>query len=140
MMKVNAGILAGLGLIAASMAPALANPPAASTAPSGTNAAMQAGNSTADSSGSANSASRNAANQNDNAQAGMTAQNDSGNLPKQTVMALQQALKNAGQSVKPDGVWGPSTEAALKQYQQSSGLPATGQLDDATRAKLNLQS
>ena len=59
-------------------------------------------------------------------------------LTPKEVMALQQALQQQGENVKPDGVWGPTTQAALKHYQQQSGLPATGQLDQATRAKLNL--
>ena|SRR6266700_3051454 len=62
-----------------------------------------------------------------------TAQTDPSQLPKDQVMAVQQAL-----SVKSDGVWGPQTTAALKKYQQHSGLPATGQLDEATRQKLNV--
>jgi len=79
-------------------------------------------------------------------QAGMTSQSGnapatdmSGGMSSKDVMALQQALQGQGENVKPDGVWGPSTQAALKHFQQQSGLPATGQLDQATRAKLNLQ-
>jgi peptidoglycan hydrolase-like protein with peptidoglycan-binding domain len=62
-----------------------------------------------------------------------TAQTNPSKLSKDQVMAVQQAL-----SVKDDGVWGPETQAALRKYQQQSGLPATGQLDQQTRAKLNV--
>lgn len=60
-------------------------------------------------------------------------------MSQEEVKSLQQALKGQGENVKADGVWGPDTQAALKQYQQKNGLPATGQLDQATRSKLNLQ-
>jgi len=61
-------------------------------------------------------------------------QNGQSNLDSKTVMQVQQAL-----NVKSDGKWGPNTEAALKHYQQKNGLSVTGQLDQATRAKMNLQ-
>ena len=49
----------------------------------------------------------------------------------------QQALKDAGHDPGSiDGVMGARTSAALKAYQQKQGLPVTGQLDDATAAKL----
>ena len=49
----------------------------------------------------------------------------------------QQALKDAGHDPGSiDGVMGARTTAALKAYQQKQGLPVTGQLDDATAAKL----
>lgn len=35
-----------------------------------------------------------------------------------------------------DGIWGKKTTSALKHFQQDNGLPATGQLDEQTRAKL----
>jgi peptidoglycan hydrolase-like protein with peptidoglycan-binding domain len=65
--------------------------------------------------------------------------NGSSGMSQQGVKALQQALKGQGENVKSDGVWGPGTQAALKHYQEQNGLPATGQLDQATRSKLNLQ-
>jgi peptidoglycan hydrolase-like protein with peptidoglycan-binding domain len=56
------------------------------------------------------------------------------------VSKLQQALNDNGESVKVDGVMGPETENALKDYQQKNGLQASGQLDSQTRQKLNLGS
>jgi peptidoglycan hydrolase-like protein with peptidoglycan-binding domain len=53
------------------------------------------------------------------------------------VQRAQKALKQSGHDPGPiDGVNGPRTTSALKAYQQANGLEATGQLDDATRAKL----
>jgi len=70
-----------------------------------------------------------------------TTPNQFAQLPqKKTVLALQQALKSDGENVRNDGVWGPATQTALKHYQQKNGIPVTGELDQATRTKLNLQS
>ena len=55
----------------------------------------------------------------------------------QDVESVQRALAEAGHDPGAiDGVMGPRTTAALKAYQQHHGLEATGQLDEATRAKL----
>lgn len=35
------------------------------------------------------------------------------------------------------GFFGPATELALKEYQKANGIPDTGKIDSATRAKLN---
>lgn len=49
----------------------------------------------------------------------------------------QERLKGAGFNPGPiDGVLGPQTRAALRRYQASQGLPATGALDEATRQVL----
>ena len=60
-------------------------------------------------------------------------------MSQQDVKSVQQALKGQGENVKADGVWGPATQAALKHYQGQNGLPTTGQVDQATRSKLNPQ-
>ena len=53
------------------------------------------------------------------------------------VAQAQRALKAQGLDPGPiDGSLGPQTTAALRAYQKAQGLPVTGQLDDATRAKL----
>jgi len=52
---------------------------------------------------------------------------------------VQQTLQQDGSyhgSV--DGVWGPSTQAAVRGYQQHHNLNATGQLDQDTLAAMNL--
>ena len=49
----------------------------------------------------------------------------------------QDRLKAAGFNPGPlDGVLGPRTKEALRRYQASQGLPATGELDEATRQAL----
>ena len=53
------------------------------------------------------------------------------------VERAQKALKQSGHDPGPiDGVAGPRTTSALKAYQQTNGLEASGRLDAATRAKL----
>jgi hyperosmotically inducible protein len=53
------------------------------------------------------------------------------------VMATQQALKEKGFDPGPiDGVMGPRTASALKEYQKSEHLNMTGRMDSDTTAKL----
>jgi len=57
------------------------------------------------------------------------------------VERVQKALKQMGHDPGPiDGVMGAHTRDALRAYQTKQGLDATGQLDDATRAKLGQAS
>ncbi len=55
-----------------------------------------------------------------------------------TVKQLQQALIDAGVTVRggADGIFGPATTNALKDFQKSQGLDANGQVDAATAAAL----
>ena len=56
------------------------------------------------------------------------------------VRAAQQALRDQGYNPGPiDGVMGPRTSAALRDYQTKEGLTASGQLDDATIDKLGVR-
>lgn len=59
-------------------------------------------------------------------------------LSRTRIEAIQSALKSNGEDVAPDGVWGPKTVAALRDFQQKQGLKATGHMDRATALKLNL--
>jgi peptidoglycan hydrolase-like protein with peptidoglycan-binding domain len=59
-------------------------------------------------------------------------------LPPAQIQALQSALNRAGVSVAVDGQAGPETQRALQQYQRDNGLAVTGELDDQTRARLDL--
>jgi hyperosmotically inducible protein len=55
------------------------------------------------------------------------------------VMAMQRALKDKGYDPGPiDGVAGRRTAAALKDYQKSEHLKATGRMDSETAAKLKI--
>ena len=57
------------------------------------------------------------------------------------VRAGQAALKAQGfDPGEIDGVYGPSTQAALTNYQRSNGLRETGRFDNATLAKLGVGS
>jgi len=52
---------------------------------------------------------------------------------------VQEALKAKGNDPGPiDGRMGPKTRAALKAFQESNGLKATGQLDNQTAEKLGV--
>ncbi len=44
------------------------------------------------------------------------------NLTQDQVKQVQQALSDKGQQVTVDGVWGPNTKAALKEFQQAQGM------------------
>jgi hypothetical protein len=48
------------------------------------------------------------------------------------VIWAQQHLKGAGQSLTVDGDFGSGTQTAVKSFQQSAGLPATGKIDGPT--------
>ena len=56
----------------------------------------------------------------------------------ETVVAVQQALIAAGLSPKggADGIFGPATAAALRSWQSTAGLEATGTVDELTAARL----
>jgi peptidoglycan hydrolase-like protein with peptidoglycan-binding domain len=70
---------------------------------------------------------------------------DEGTLQLQTpplqgdnVRALQQALVNGGFSLAVDGVFGASTDAAVRLFQQQKGLTIDGIVGPATRSALGL--
>jgi peptidoglycan hydrolase-like protein with peptidoglycan-binding domain len=55
------------------------------------------------------------------------------------VRSAQMALKDKGHDPGPiDGMMGPRTSAAIKEFQQKENLNPTGRLDAETKAKLNL--
>ena len=56
------------------------------------------------------------------------------------VIAMQQALKDKGFDPGPvDGIEGPKTVSALKDYQKSENVTMTGRLDPGTAAKLGMK-
>jgi peptidoglycan hydrolase-like protein with peptidoglycan-binding domain len=57
------------------------------------------------------------------------------------VRTAQQALRDKGFDPGPiDGIHGPRTSAAVRNYQKAEGLTATGQLDDQTKERLNVRA
>ncbi len=54
------------------------------------------------------------------------------------VLALQQALARAGLSVAIDGVFGPTTDRAVRQFQANRGLVADGVVGAQTRTRLSI--
>jgi peptidoglycan hydrolase-like protein with peptidoglycan-binding domain len=58
-------------------------------------------------------------------------------VPVHSVSLLQEALDSTGANLKIDGVWGPRTEAAVRDYQRNHGLRVTGRIDQTTRAQLD---
>jgi len=65
------------------------------------------------------------------------AQSQSPELVKQAQEKLSAAGHDAGTA---DGKMGPKTQAALKEFQQSKGLQASGQLDQKTVTALGVSS
>lgn len=53
---------------------------------------------------------------------------------------LQEALNAQGYNLAVDGMHGPATENALRDYQSRNGLSQSGSLDGATRDRLGLRS
>src|SRR5262249_42110066 len=60
-------------------------------------------------------------------------------LTAQGVQVVQQHLRQQGAyNGEVDGIWGPSSQAALENFQQMHGLQVTGQLNQATVATLGI--
>ena len=59
-------------------------------------------------------------------------------LTPDMIRSVQQNLQQGGlYHGRVDGVWGPSTQAAVRSYQQQHNMNATGQLDQATLSAMN---
>jgi peptidoglycan hydrolase-like protein with peptidoglycan-binding domain len=55
------------------------------------------------------------------------------------IKKVQETLRDKGYYSAPvDGIMGPQTRAAIRQYQQSENLPVTGHLDGGTASKLGV--
>jgi peptidoglycan hydrolase-like protein with peptidoglycan-binding domain len=61
------------------------------------------------------------------------------NLTKEEIRQAQQALDQKGfKAGQADGVLGPETKNAIKEFQQKQGLNATGELDGQTMSALGV--
>jgi len=59
----------------------------------------------------------------------------------QWVYQIQRKLKDQGYNPGPlDGIWGQKTEEAVKGFQRDNGLAPTGEIDQATKAQLDLET
>jgi peptidoglycan hydrolase-like protein with peptidoglycan-binding domain len=59
-------------------------------------------------------------------------------MSRHYVEEVQAALQGEGANIAVDGLWGPKTTMALRDYQKKNGLPATGHFDHRTAAKLKV--
>jgi hypothetical protein len=74
-----------------------------------------------------------------NDHAGSTASPSMASESSPMVRDAQQALNDRGYSVGTvDGIYGPTTEQAVRDFQRAQGLDQTGQLDARTLAALNV--
>ena len=71
------------------------------------------------------------------AQTESTTSAPSGMAASEDVRGIQQELQNRGFNPGAiDGVMGPQTKGAIKEFQQAEGLPPTGDLNDKTKSQL----
>ena len=59
-------------------------------------------------------------------------------LQSNQITSIQTSLRSQGFTLSSDGIWGPKSAAALRDFQERSGLPATGELNSATVSALDL--
>jgi len=59
-------------------------------------------------------------------------------MDQSTIKQAQEKLSSKGHDVQADGVLGPKTQAALKEFQQKEGIQASGRLDQETLAALGV--
>ena len=68
-------------------------------------------------------------------------QSNAANLSKDEIRQAQQALDQKGfKAGQPDGVLGPETKNAIKDFQQKQGWNATGELDSQTLSALGVSA
>lgn len=71
-------------------------------------------------------------------QAGMSAETTASTSAQ--VESVQSTLAQEGYNITVDGVWGPRTADAVRQFQQANNLDVTGQIDAQTLSALNLDA
>jgi peptidoglycan hydrolase-like protein with peptidoglycan-binding domain len=133
---VSAALLLGAAPVAALAQSNTQQRPAAGTyqAPSASGTQQQMSGQNQNMNGSASGANTNAA------MSGPSGSSMADTKSPEEVQKVQTALNQKGERVKVDGIWGPQTEQALRDFQRRNGLQASGQLDDQTLRKLNVAS
>ncbi len=79
-------------------------------------------------------------NTNSNIRWGSTAHQQRNNLSAGQLQLVQRRLRDAGHSISVDGVWGPETASAVREFQQERNLSVTGRLDTNTLSELNIST
>jgi peptidoglycan hydrolase-like protein with peptidoglycan-binding domain len=59
-------------------------------------------------------------------------------MDQSAIKQAQEKLSSKGHDVQADGVLGPKTQAALKEFQEKEGIQASGRLDQETLAALGV--
>jgi peptidoglycan hydrolase-like protein with peptidoglycan-binding domain len=59
-------------------------------------------------------------------------------MDQNTIRQAQEKLSSKGHDVQADGVLGPKTQAAVKEFQEKEGIQASGRLDQETLAALGV--
>lgn len=73
------------------------------------------------------------------AEADMNAQ-VSTNMNADQMQEIQSNLRDKGYSVSVDGVWGPQTASAVREFQSANNLEVTGNLNNETIAELDVDA
>jgi peptidoglycan hydrolase-like protein with peptidoglycan-binding domain len=60
-------------------------------------------------------------------------------VEQETIKQAQEKLSSKGHDVQADGVLGPKTQAALKEFQEKEGIQASGRLDQETLSALGVE-
>lgn len=59
-------------------------------------------------------------------------------LSSDQVRQVQEELAERGHQIDVDGIWGPKTQQALRDFQKEQGMQETGQLNQQTASALGL--
>jgi hypothetical protein len=74
------------------------------------------------------------------AEQGSSSDRVAGDAASDEIRQVQMALNKRGFDVgRQDGLWGPETESALRDFQKSRGLEVTGRLNDRTMRELGIE-
>lgn len=69
-----------------------------------------------------------------------TTANSQTKLSAGELQQVQRRLREAGHSVSVDGIWGPETAGAVRDFQQERDLAVSGKLDARTLSELNVST